>query len=46
MPIQVVRLGSPRLSGEVPRIGTVRRPARGVPQSEVAERGRPDGMTS
>jgi uncharacterized protein YeaO (DUF488 family) len=38
MPIHVVRLGSPRLNGEGPRIGTVRRPPRGVPKTEFASR--------
>lgn len=33
MPIRIVRLGSPRLRGEGLRIGTVRRPPRGVPKS-------------
>jgi uncharacterized protein YeaO (DUF488 family) len=36
--IHVVRLGSPRSAGEGPRIGTVRRPPRGVPRSEHASR--------
>jgi len=36
MVIRVVRLGSPRLQGEGTRIGTVRRPPRGVPKSEFA----------
>jgi uncharacterized protein YeaO (DUF488 family) len=36
--IRVVRLGSPRAKGEGPRIGTVRRPPRGVPKSEHASR--------
>jgi uncharacterized protein YeaO (DUF488 family) len=36
MAIRVVRLGSPRLKGEGTRIGTVRRPPRGVPKSEFA----------
>jgi len=36
MSIRVVRLGSPRLSREGTRIGTVRRPPRGVPKSEFA----------
>ncbi len=36
--IQVVRLGSPRARDEGPRIGTVRRPPRGVPKSEHASR--------
>jgi uncharacterized protein YeaO (DUF488 family) len=38
MPIRVVRLGSPRASGEGPRLGTVRRPPRGVPKAEHASR--------
>ena len=38
MPITVVRLGSPRLKGEGLRIGTVRRPPRGVPKTEFASR--------
>jgi len=38
MPIHVVRLGSPRLEGEGLRIGTVRRPPRGVPKTEFASR--------
>lgn len=38
MPISVVRLGSPRLPGEGIRLGTVRRPPRGVPKSEFASR--------
>jgi len=36
MSIRVVRLGSPRAPGEGTRIGTVRRPPRGVPKSEFA----------
>jgi len=36
MAIRVVRLGSPRGSGEGPRLGTVRRPPRGVPKSRHA----------
>lgn len=36
MAIRVVRLGSPRSEGEGTRIGTVRRPPRGVPKSEFA----------
>lgn len=39
MAIHVVRLGSPRGAGEGLRIGTVRRPPRGVPKSEFARRG-------
>lgn len=38
MPIRVVRLGSPRTPGEGLRVGTVRRPPRGVPKSEHASR--------
>ena len=38
MTIHVVRLGSPRLEGEGLRIGTVRRPPRGVPKTEYASR--------
>ena len=38
MPIRIVRLGSPRLPDEGTRIGTVRRPPRGVPKSEFAAR--------
>ena len=34
MAIAIVRLGSPRLEGEGLRIGTVRRPPRGVPKSD------------
>jgi len=36
MSVRIVRLGSPRPSGEGPRIGTVRRPPRGVPKSQFA----------
>ncbi len=38
MPVHVVRLGSPRAAGEGPRLGTVRRPPRGVPKDEFASR--------
>lgn len=38
MAIRIVRLGSPRQAGEGLRIGTVRRPPRGVPKSEFASR--------
>ena len=38
MPIRIVRLGSPRLPGEGLRIGTVRRPPRGVPKTDFAKR--------
>jgi uncharacterized protein YeaO (DUF488 family) len=37
MVIRIVRLGSPRTAGEGLRIGTVRRPPRGVPKSEFAK---------
>ena len=36
MAIRVVRLGTPRARGEGTRIGTVRRPPRGVPKSAFA----------
>jgi uncharacterized protein YeaO (DUF488 family) len=36
MAIRVVRLGSQRVEGEGLRIGTVRRPPRGVPKAEFA----------
>jgi uncharacterized protein YeaO (DUF488 family) len=36
MVVRVVRLGSPRTEGEGTRIGTVRRPPRGVPKAEFA----------
>jgi uncharacterized protein YeaO (DUF488 family) len=38
MPLRIVRLGSPRIPGEGLRIGTVRRPPRGVPRAEFAAR--------
>jgi uncharacterized protein YeaO (DUF488 family) len=38
MAIHVVRLGTPRTRGEGLRIGTVRRPPRGVPKSQWAKR--------
>ena len=38
MAIRIVRLGSPREPGEGLRLGTVRRPPRGVPKSEFAAR--------
>jgi uncharacterized protein YeaO (DUF488 family) len=38
MAIHVVRLGSPRAAGEGLRVGTVRRPPRGVPKAEHATR--------
>ena len=36
MPISIIRLGSVRLKGEGLRIGTVRRPPRGVPKAKFA----------
>ena len=36
MALAIVRLGSPRLEDEGLRIGTVRRPPRGVPKAEFA----------
>ena len=36
MTVRIVRLGTERISGEGIRIGTVRRPPRGVPRSEYA----------
>lgn len=38
MAIRIVRLGTPRARGEGLRIGTVRRPPRGVPKSDFAKR--------
>ena len=38
MAIRIVRLGSPRAPGEGLRLGTVRRPPRGVSKSELASR--------
>ncbi|WP_077033582.1 DUF488 domain-containing protein [Pelomonas sp. KK5] len=38
MALRIVRLGTPRASGEGLRIGTVRRPPRGVPKAEFATR--------
>ncbi|MBY4870861.1 DUF488 family protein [Burkholderia sp. Bp9017] len=38
MAIRIVRLGTPRAPGEGLRIGTVRRPPRGVPKAEFASR--------
>jgi len=38
MAIRIVRLGTPRSAGEGTRIGTVRRPPRGVPKAEFASR--------
>ena len=36
MSISIVQLGTPRKHGEGPRLGTVRRPPRGVPKSDFA----------
>ena len=36
MAVHIVRLGTPRIEDEGTRIGTVRRPPRGVPKSEFA----------
>ena len=36
MPVRIVRLGSPRQPNEGLRIGTVRRPPRGVPKAQYA----------
>jgi uncharacterized protein YeaO (DUF488 family) len=36
MSVRVVRLGSPRRRGEGTRIGTVRRPPRGVPKTQFS----------
>jgi uncharacterized protein YeaO (DUF488 family) len=36
--IRVTRLGSPRERSEGPRLGTVRRPPRGVPKADYARR--------
>lgn len=38
MAIRIVRLGSARAEGEGLRLGTVRRPPRGVPKAEFASR--------
>ncbi|RYY55995.1 MAG: DUF488 family protein [Comamonadaceae bacterium] len=38
MPVHIVRLGTPRTPGEGLRLGTVRRPPRGVPKDEFASR--------
>jgi uncharacterized protein YeaO (DUF488 family) len=38
MTIQVVRLGDPRMPGEGVRLGTVRRPPRGVKKEDLATR--------
>ena len=36
MTIRIVRLGEPRVDGEGVRLGTVRRPPRGVPKTEFS----------
>ena len=36
MSIRILRLGTARVEGEGPRIGTVRRPPRGVPKAEFS----------
>lgn len=38
MAIRIVRLGTPRAPTEGPRLGTVRRPPRGVPKDQFARR--------
>jgi uncharacterized protein YeaO (DUF488 family) len=38
MAIRIIRLGTPRAADEGLRIGTVRRPPRGVPKAEFASR--------
>ncbi|MFO0935336.1 MAG: DUF488 family protein [Gemmataceae bacterium] len=38
MSLHIVRLGTPRIPEEGTRIGTVRRPPRGVPKTEFASR--------
>lgn len=38
MSIRIVQLGTPRRRGEGLRVGTVRRPPRGVPKTEYASR--------
>jgi uncharacterized protein YeaO (DUF488 family) len=38
MTIRIVRLGSPRAPGEGVRLGTVRRPPRGVPKADFSRR--------
>jgi uncharacterized protein YeaO (DUF488 family) len=39
MVVRIIRLGTERAPGEGVRIGTVRRPPRGVPKAEYASRG-------
>lgn len=36
MALSIIRLGTPRQPGEGLRIGTVRRPPRGIPKSDYA----------
>jgi uncharacterized protein YeaO (DUF488 family) len=38
MSVRIVQLGSPRADGEGLRLGTVRRPPRGVPKEEFSKR--------
>jgi uncharacterized protein YeaO (DUF488 family) len=38
MSVRIVRLGTPRIANEGTRIGTVRRPPRGVPKTEFSSR--------
>jgi uncharacterized protein YeaO (DUF488 family) len=38
MPIKVIRLGTPRTANEGTRLGTVRRPPRGVKKSDFAKK--------
>ncbi|HSY03910.1 MAG TPA: DUF488 family protein [Acidobacteriaceae bacterium] len=38
MPVSIVRLGTARKAGEGLRVGTVRRPPRGVPKADFAKR--------
>jgi uncharacterized protein YeaO (DUF488 family) len=38
MTVRIVQLGTPRAKDEGPRLGTVRRPPRGVPKAEFAKR--------
>lgn len=38
MAVRIVRLGTPRAKGEGPRLGTVRRPPRGVRKEDFARR--------
>ncbi len=37
MSVRIVQLGTPRVPGEGTRIGTVRRPPRGVPKAQFSE---------